>query len=346
MSVTPGTRAAICLLVLLALAVVACSAEWPMSVTVVIVATPTQVAPQTIATAAPTSGTGDPGTVATPTQAAGPQSAATEVPTSETRDSDIVAAPTQATASPSSATVAPTSPAATQGGGAAAPIPSDPDFLLPDLQTLPPTDLVIELTESDQRLLRFSNSMLNSGPGTLELVGQFNPDSGEIAVTQHIYTSDGTFEEYATGEFIFHVGHDHWHFENFALYEVWSLTPAGDLDDVVALTDKVSYCIRDDARAEIPGAAVEPVYTVCDQDLQGIAVGWIDIYEFDTPGQIVDITPLPDGVYALQSTVDPADQIREADEANNAAVVYFEVRDDRVRIIDSDSISQLPTPET
>jgi hypothetical protein len=242
-------------------------------------------------------------------------------------DSSTVATPTQAAALQSTATASPT---AAPGGGAAAPIPPDSDLLLPDLQTLPPTDLVIELAEPDRTLLRFTNSMLNSGPGVLELLGQFNPDSGKIAVTQHLYTMDGTFEEHAAGEFIFHEGHDHWHLENFALYEVWSLTPAGDLDAVVAFTDKVSYCIRDDARADIPGAAAQPTYTICDQELQGMAVGWIDIYAFDTPGQTIDITDLPDGVYALQSTVDPANQLREADDANNAAIVYFEIGDDRV----------------
>jgi len=45
---------------------------------------------------------------------------------------------------------------------------------------------------------------------------------------------------------------------------------------------------------------------------------------------------VPDGVYALRSTVDPANQLREADDTNNAATVYFELKGNRARVIESD----------
>jgi hypothetical protein len=200
---------------------------------------------------------------------------------------------------------------------------------------LSPNDLVIEFTSADRKLLHFSNYIMNAGPGVLELLGNLNPAAGVTVFTQHVYRADGTFEEFPSGKIIFHIGHDHWHFENFARYEVWSLTPAGDLDAVVVLSDKVSYCIRDDRRANIPGAAAQPLFTDCEQALQGMSPGWIDIYAFDTPGQTIDMTGLPDGVYALRSTVDPAGQIVESDPTNNAGLVYFEVRGDRVRVLDS-----------
>jgi subtilase family serine protease len=49
----------------------------------------------------------------------------------------------------------------------------------------------------------------------------------------------------------------------------------------------------------------------------------------------VDITGLPDGEYALRSTTDPEDQLRESDEGNNAAMVYIEIEGNQVSIIDS-----------
>jgi hypothetical protein len=211
----------------------------------------------------------------------------------------------------------------------------DPDLLLPDLQTLPPTHLVLQFPNANQRLLRFTNSIINTGPGLLEVLGRYDPNLAQVVVTQHLYRRDGAVQERLAGNFIFHPDHDHWHFEDFARYDVWALTPDRELEAVIAFTDKVSYCIRDNVRSEIEGAAARPRYQACDQELQGMAVGWIDIYEYDTPGQIVDITDLPDGVYALQSTVDPAGQIQEANDFNNSATVFFEISANRVRLLDS-----------
>ncbi|HLF26933.1 MAG TPA: lysyl oxidase family protein [Anaerolineae bacterium] len=246
----------------------------------------------------------------------------------------------------SSATGAATAARSTARVGSATPSPApatptitpsatprpDPNLLLPDLETLPPFDLVIA-RQSDRKLLRFSNSLLNSGAGALEVEGVFNEASGKTAATQHIYKVDGSLEEHAAGEFIFHPGHNHWHLENFALFEVWSLAPDGELDAVVAFTDKLSYCLRDDARSDLPDAAPRAVYRQCNRQVQGISVGWTDTYAFDTQGQIVDITALADGTYALRSTVDPANQLRESDDENNSAVVFIELTGNRVEII-------------
>jgi len=223
----------------------------------------------------------------------------------------------------------------------------DPSLLLPDLQTLPPSDLVIELNSlTDRKVLRFSNSILNSGPGALESLGEFNPETGKTDVTQHIFRVDGSIEERAAGEFVFHPGHNHWHLEDFALYEVWSLTPEGDLDTVVAFTDKLSYCLRDNTRADMPDAPPRPFYTECNQELQGISVGWIDTYKFDTPGQIVDISDVPDGMYALRSTVDPDNHLQEMDDTNNAAAITIEIDGNRVRVIESASaLKRLLNPD-
>lgn len=144
-----------------------------------------------------------------------------------------------------------------------------------------------------------------------------------------------TYEEHAAGVFAFHLDHDHWHLGNFALCEVWSLDSDGELDEVVAVTDKVSYYLMDETRSDLPNAYPEPTYTLCDQTIQGISPGWIDTYEHNTPGQIVDITDLPDGVYALRSTVDPDDQLREMDNSNNAGTVYFKLGASDLQMLDN-----------
>jgi hypothetical protein len=224
---------------------------------------------------------------------------------------------------------------------------TDPNLLLPDLQTLPPFNLRIErIPGFNRKLLRFSNSIINSGAGTLEVLGVFNPDTGNTAVTQNLYTIDDSLEAHAAGDFVFHPGHDHWHLEDCALYEVWSLALFGQLDRVVAVSGKISYCLRDDTRSAAPAAPRRPVYTDCEQERQGISPGWIDTYAYDTPGQMVNITALPDGLYALRSTVDPDNHLREADDTNNAAVVYIELNGTRVREIESRTeLRRLLSPE-
>lgn len=243
-------------------------------------------------------------------------------------DTAAALAPTQTSGSPSS-----------QSTGTPASATGDSAPLLPDLQTLPPSDLVIQMVApGGQQLLRLTNSIVNSGPGVMELQGVADQLSGRTIVTQRIYAASGLVEERATGDFVFHPGHAHWHLENFARYEVWTLSAQGELEGVVALTDKVSYCLRDSTRADMPGAAPQPAYTNCNQEVQGISPGWIDTYKYDTQGQVVDITELPDGAYALRSIVDPEDQLRELDEDNNAATVYIEINGNQVSIIESPDV--------
>ena len=210
----------------------------------------------------------------------------------------------------------------------------DPSLLLPDLQTLPPYDMFVQIWPEGNRVSRFSNSILNAGPGVLKVLGESDPNTATTNVTQHVYNVDGTFDEHPAGVFEFHVSHDHWHLENFALYEVWSLTAEGALDEVVAVTDKVSYCLMDETRSDQPDAYPEPTYTVCNQIIQGISPGWIDTYKYNTPGQIVDITDLPDGTYALRSTVDPDDQLREMNDNNNAGTTYFDLTGEELLMLD------------
>jgi hypothetical protein len=214
--------------------------------------------------------------------------------------------------------------------------------LLPDLLTLPPSGLLIEVDAAGRKLLRLTNSIYNHGSGPLELSGVSDVSSGKTTVTQRIYAAGGSFEEHVAGEFVFHPGHDHWHLENFVRYELWSLTPNGDLDSLVAFTGKVSYCLRDNTPSGDPSSAPAAVYTDCDGELQGISTGWIDIYEFDLAGQVVDISTVPDGVYALRSIADPENQLRELDDANNAAMVYIQISGNQVRfVVDAGELDDL-----
>jgi hypothetical protein len=218
-----------------------------------------------------------------------------------------------------------------------APIPTSTegtfaDRLLPDLQTLPPADLrLLYDAESGRALIRFTNSVWNSGPGSLELLGARNRTGDHIQVSQRVYAADPEiFNEYEVGEFIFDDEHNHWHFERFALYEVWSVDVRGALESLVSSGEKVSWCVIDEAPLETtsPGETVPAPrgYFHCEGEVQGLSVGWVDIYESYLPRQWVEIAPLQDGRYALVSTVNPDHLLYEAGLQNNTGLVFFEIR--------------------
>ena len=216
---------------------------------------------------------------------------------------------------------------------------TDPNLRLPDLEILPPSDLMI-LTNSElgTRQLKFTTSIQNNGPGVMEIWGHSDATSQKTIVVQHIATAGEAVKKVVVGEFVYHPEHVHFHYGNFARYEVWSIGPEGNLEAVLSVTDKVSYCLRDDVNAELPGVDQPQTFIGCNAQRQGITPGWIDVYKFDLFGQTVDISNLSDGVYALLNFVDPDRQLWELNADNNSSVVFFRLEDNRVSIVDYSEI--------
>jgi hypothetical protein len=225
------------------------------------------------------------------------------------------------------------------------------ELILPDLYTLPPYDLrQVRDATTGRTIVRFSNAIANLGPGALELRGQMDAASEAVAVKQRIYISSSeeevSFVEEEVGQFYYHAEHEHWHWDGFSLYEVFSVLPDGSLGELQYTSDKVGYCLRDDGRVEDPRDSkleqlqAEPRrYQTCGPSIQGLSVGWSDIYAHNTPGQWVDVTNISDGqVYALRSTADPQQLIYEVDRTNNSALVYFRLSGTRVEVIETDDL--------
>jgi hypothetical protein len=216
-----------------------------------------------------------------------------------------------------------------------------PKSSLPDLRTLPPSDLHLVYNPSNGRkLVRFTNSVWNSGPGWFELLGRPNPEDDSIHVYQQVYADDDTpMEVVEIGMFIFHEQHDHWHLDDFALYEVRSLNIDSSFNNVVAGGNKLSYCLIDISRIDFdpPGREYPQrrQYSTCLGDKQGLSPGWIDVYEHHLPGQWVDVTGLPDGIYALVTTANPDGVVKEADTHNNSGVTFFELKGKSLQVFES-----------
>lgn len=216
------------------------------------------------------------------------------------------------------------------------------ELSLPDLITLPPFDLrVVDIPSTGKRILRFSNSIANIGPGPLELVGRPGRGTDAYQVTQRLYGShQDILAEPVIPHIRFHHDHDHYHLDEFSRYELWSLSDSGQLEELVAVSSKVSYCVMDTE----PLAATEsarPGYASCFPSLQGLSPGWSDTYASHLAGQWLEITDLPPGMYLLRSIADPADHLREADDFNNEGHLLFELNGTELRVIDPSQISWL-----
>jgi hypothetical protein len=220
-----------------------------------------------------------------------------------------------------------------------------PEAALPDLRTKPITDLRLVVdTSSGERSLRFSNLVANVGDGPLEIYGTIDEDDPSgIIVNQHIYGEDETIIEPLEGTFYFSGEHMHWHWEGLAAYEIWTIETGGALSRKVISNDKVGFCLFDSRRADRAWvaehtdedftAATAREYRACRLGRQGISPGWVDVYNSRLPGQALDITDLPDGVYALRSVADPQDAIYELDSDNNDTVLYFAIHDNELIIL-------------
>lgn len=244
--------------------------------------------------------------------------------------------------------------------------------LLPDLESLPqrnatfqtPLDFGFEpppnpgdscfgseiAEEGASTCLRFDQVFANTGEGALELrfALPHDPASEARSVMQRVYSSDPArgFEDRPAGEWEYHPIHDHFHYTSFGISRLWA-TSGGQRagSEPVRTSRKVSFCIVDielHAWAERGNgprtysfpACVTPAESdgVNDYLVQGMASGWIDVYDWFLPDQYVEVTGLADGVYILDTIADPDNSILEADETNNCAGMYVR-------------LSQIGTPE-
>jgi hypothetical protein len=169
--------------------------------------------------------------------------------------------------------------------------------------------------------LRLSNGTANIGAGKLHLYGVLpaNPD-GTQDVMQRVFGDGGQFEDRLAGKFLFHEGHNHIHFVDWAAYRLRQILPGDGVGPIVAEGTKTSFCIIDLGvhDSSLPGYSPSGEFHSCSSTIQGLSVGWIDVYSKYLPGQSIDITGVPPGQYWLESEVDPLDHVLESDEANNA----------------------------
>lgn len=220
------------------------------------------------------------------------------------------------------------------------PTPTGPPLLLPNVRSLPPEDVQLRFSDSGQRELRFAGILANVGDGPLIMTPDEEREcpAGQRHASQvirHDGNDDGQFsprqdtgrETRPAGCLLFHPDHDHWHLDASARYAVHR---PGEQDPIVE-QNKVSFCLRDSRRLAGEQWANEPErYGECERDrIQGISVGWGDVYDADLAGQALVLPDdLADGIYCLRVDADPLDLMHELDETDNSSVVGVRITSD------------------
>lgn len=177
-------------------------------------------------------------------------------------------------------------------------------------------------------LLRLTTAMANIGAGPMELRGGATHGSAGQDVYQRIYNSDGTHTDILAGTFVYHPSHHHFHFNDFALYQLREDLPDGTPGQVIASGRKTSFCLTDSDEYDtnLPDSPVDGSYYSCSTKKQGISVGWADVYTQSLADQWIDVTNVPNGKYFLEVTVDPANHLMESNENNNSAHIEINLK--------------------
>jgi hypothetical protein len=122
--------------------------------------------------------------------------------------------------------------------------------------------------------------------------------------------------------------HSHWHLLPFERYELHAVSGQS-----LARDRKTGFCITSDhrTRRSVPGTLPKPEFTGhCGKSypralriVEGISVGYGDVYGPIREGQYADVTNLPLGDYVLVHRVNAGRLLRESDYSNDAASVHI-----------------------
>src|SRR4051794_31261632 len=226
------------------------------------------------------------------------------------------------------------------GVAAAAPSSAFASDLLPDLDQGTPRNLQVatDQTGAIQRFhLGFESAVDNRGAGPLVISGhRESQDQPEMVVDQTIQQSDGstrTVPDVGRLRYVYSEDHDHWHLLGFDHYE---LRKAGNYK-LFAPDQKTGFCLGDrydtDTTTQRPGEPAQAFYTgYCGRTqtellslVEGISVGYGDVYFANLERQFVDVSGVPAGQYYLVHRANADRKLVESDYSNDAASLLIQL---------------------
>lgn len=212
-------------------------------------------------------------------------------------------------------------------GPAQVPVTTNPDpSTEPDLVALPAWGISTE-NQNGRDYLDFGATVWNRGPAPMVVEGFRRPGTAVMNAWENFYGPDGKAVGRArvgTLKYDARPGHQHWHFQQFATYQLLDASQTG-----IVYSDKEGFCLAptDAIDLALPRAVWNPGQigfggTVCGSETslwtrETLPAGWGDTYFQGLPGQSFDITDLPNGTYFIAVKANPAGELYERSAANN-----------------------------
>jgi hypothetical protein len=203
-----------------------------------------------------------------------------------------------------------------------------------------------------RRCLRFDQSIGNVGDGPFELRYRMEGLATDQQLRQRIHASDGTFTELTVDRYEFHPTHAHFHYKNFGQAFLYRLDPDGTMEKIRE-SRKNSFCMMDienirfglnEYGVPYKGEAPRTYYfprcnapTEHDEHgtymVNGISVGWSDIYNWYFADQYIEISGVPDGLYVIEALANPARTVHETSLDDNTARATIRLQGDTVTLV-------------
>jgi Lysyl oxidase len=220
--------------------------------------------------------------------------------------------------------------------GGLAPLPrvpylaSPPAAALPDLVPLPSWGISARHDRrSRQDMLTFGATVWVGGNSPLDVEGFRSDGSPVMKAYQYFWRNGHVVGRARAGTMGFDSkkGHNHWHFEQFAQYQL--LDSAKDL---AVRSHKVGFCIApsDPVNLLAPHAVWQPPAIGFNEFTCGLPtalwvremmpVGWGDTYFQDIAGQAFDITGVPNGTYYIEVIANPQHVLYESNTHNDVSL--------------------------
>ncbi|MFF5296673.1 lysyl oxidase family protein [Paractinoplanes globisporus] len=199
----------------------------------------------------------------------------------------------------------------------------------PDLRSLPAWGISLSQEADGKWYVNFGATVWNAGTSPLLVDGFRRSGTDLMDAYQYFFDAKGNqvgSQQAGTMEWDDRVGHKHWHFTDFAQYNLLDST-----QKLAVRSGKEAFCLANTDAVDytIPNAKWRPentdLSTSCGANTvvavrEVLDIGNGDTYTQDRPGQSFEITDLPNGTYYIQVMANPAKKLAETNTANNTAL--------------------------
>ena len=195
-----------------------------------------------------------------------------------------------------------------------------------------------------------SSLMAGTGPSSCVTEWRVSPPNSSCASGSMPATARSG--EVTVDTYEFHPTHAHFHYKNFGQAFLYRLQPDGTLQKVresrkngfcMIDVDNIRFGLDEQGRpykGEAPRTYYAPrCNTPTEHDehgtymVNGISVGWADVYNWFLADQYIEVSGVPDGVYVIETVANPDRTVHETSVDDNTARTVIRLTGNRVELI-------------